>query len=79
MKDKETAKDQKKEELTLTKVDNVKKNGSIKGKCYTCGIAGHREMNCWEREENDHKRPENLVSRTKKDGKEVSGVTLTLA
>ena len=78
MKDKEPVKDEKKEELTLTEVDDVKKKGSIKGKCYTCGIAGHREMNCWEREENANKRPENWVSRMKKDGKEVSGVTLIL-
>ena len=68
--------------MTSAEVDDAKKKESIKGKCYNCGIAGHRVMNCWEKEEDAHLGPKNWVGRKKeqseKDGKEVNGAIIEL-
>ncbi len=39
------------------------KNRKFQGKCNHCGAKGHKEADCWQKEENAHKHPKNWKRR----------------
>ena len=42
---------------------------TFKGKCRNCGKQGHKSVDCWEKEENKHKRPKNYTTEKKGKGR----------
>mmetsp|Transcript_6852 Transcript_6852/g.13712 ORF Transcript_6852/g.13712 Transcript_6852/m.13712 type:complete len:166 (-) Transcript_6852:717-1214(-) len=40
-----------------------KQSKKFQGKCNNCGAKGHKEADCWQKEENAHKRPKNWKQR----------------
>ena len=46
--------------------DNNGNNGKFKGKCNLCGMKGHKEADCFEKEENTNRRPRGWKSKIEK-------------
>ncbi len=56
--------------------NNTKK---FQGKCNHCGTKGHKETDCWQKDENAHKRPKNWKQRDARTEVNASNVEQLLA
>ena len=74
-------KNEAKSEAALTNANGGKSHRRklFKGKCFECGLSGHQKKDCWELEENAHKRPQWWKSRKTKQQTEMAGTELCLA
>ena len=51
---------------------NKKFKKQFKGRCSHCGVIGHKAVDCWERDDNKGKRPENWKSKSTNNNKDHS-------
>ncbi len=54
-------------------------NRKFQGKCNHCGAKGHKEADCWQKEENAHKHPKNWKQRDARTEVNASNVEQLLA